>query len=125
MASGQIVLTKDAPAAVGPYSQAIKTPTAIYCSGALPLTPDGILVNTSISAQTEQSCENLSAILKEAGSSMCNVVKCVVFLSDMGHFAKMNKVYAKYFPHNPARSCVAVKTLPKDADVEIECIALP
>ncbi|CAG9982675.1 unnamed protein product, partial [Clonostachys byssicola] len=87
--------------------------------------PDGVLINSSIAAQTERSCQNLAAVLKEVGLSMSRVVKCNIFLSDIGHFAEMNSVYATYFPHKPARSCVAVKTLPKDSDVEIGCVALP
>ncbi|KAJ6780216.1 hypothetical protein PWT90_01943 [Aphanocladium album] len=111
--------------AVGPYSQAIKTPFAIYCSGAIPLTPAGEFVGSNITTQTTQCCENLKAVLAEAGSSIPKVVKTMIFISDMAHFAEMNTEYEKYFSHKPARSCVAVKTLPKNVDVEIECIALP
>lgn len=124
-------------------SQAIKTPTAIYCSGQVPLTAEGTLVEGSIADKTKQCCQNLEAVLKEAGSSIAKVVKCNVFISDMAHFAvcgpcaprfflqaltmiqEMNSVYEKWFAHKPARSCVAVKTLPKNVDVEIEAIALP
>ncbi|KAG5935877.1 hypothetical protein E4U53_000342 [Claviceps sorghi] len=125
MADQQIIYTKDAPAPVGPYSQAVKTPTAIYCSGQIPLTAEGTMVEGSIADKTKQCCQNLEAVLKEAGSSIPKVVKCNIFLSDMAHFAEMNSVYEKWFAHKPARSCVAVKTLPKNVDVEIEAIALP
>ncbi|KAG6150730.1 hypothetical protein E4U37_005737 [Claviceps purpurea] len=125
MADQQIIFTKDAPAPVGPYSQAIKTPTAIYCSGQIPLTAEGTMVEGSISEKTNQCCQNLEAVLKEAGSSIAKVVKCNIFLSSMDHFAEMNLTYEKWFAHKPARSCVAVKTLPKNVDVEIEAIALP
>ncbi|KAG6020217.1 hypothetical protein E4U41_002918 [Claviceps citrina] len=125
MADQQIIFTKDAPAPVGPYSQAIKTPTAIYCSGQIPLTAEGTMVEGSIADKTKQCCQNLEAVLKEAGSSIAKVVKCNIFISDMAHFAEMNSVYEKWFAHKPARSCVAVKTLPKNVDVEIEAIALP
>ncbi|KAL2212348.1 protein HMF1 [Sarocladium strictum] len=124
--SNQInVFTKDAPAALGPYSQAVKTPTAIYCSGQIPLTPDGTLIEGTIGEKTKQCCQNMEAVLKEAGSSLSKVVKCTIFISDMAHFASMNEEYEKWFSHKPARSCVAVKTLPKNVDVEIEAIALP
>ncbi|RDA85754.1 hypothetical protein CP532_4565 [Ophiocordyceps camponoti-leonardi (nom. inval.)] len=134
MADQQVIFSKNAPERRKPRpdassppskSQAIKTPTAIYCSGQIPLTPDGKRVEGSISDQTTQCCKNLEAVLTEAGSSIRKVVKCNIFLSDMAHFAEMNSVYEKYFPHKPARSCVAVKTLPKEVDVEIEAIALP
>ncbi|ODA83961.1 hypothetical protein RJ55_02479 [Drechmeria coniospora] len=125
MADQVNIFTKNAPAPVGPYSQAVKTPTAIYCSGQIPLTPQGTMVEGSIADMTKQCCENLGAVLEEAGSSLAKVVKCNIFISDMAHFAEMNSVYEKYFPHKPARSCVAVKTLPKNVDVEIEAIALP
>ncbi|KAJ3475887.1 hypothetical protein NLG97_g9310 [Lecanicillium saksenae] len=125
MSDQTIIFTKDAPAPVGPYSQAIKTPFAIYCSGAIPLTAAGEFVGSNITTQTTQCCENLKAVLAEAGSSIPKVVKTMIFISDMAHFAEMNTEYEKYFSHKPARSCVAVKTLPKNVDVEIECIALP
>ncbi|KGQ11819.1 RutC family protein yabJ [Beauveria bassiana D1-5] len=125
MSDQTIIYAKDAPAPVGPYSQAIKTPFAIYCSGAIPLRADGSFVGTNITDQTTQCCANLKAVLTEAGSSISKVVKTMIFISDMAHFAEMNTEYEKHFSHKPARSCVAVKTLPKDVDVEIECIALP
>ncbi|KKA26131.1 hypothetical protein TD95_004828 [Thielaviopsis punctulata] len=125
MSDQQIILTKNAPAPVGPYSQAIKTPSAIYCSGAIPLTPEGVLVEGTIGELTAQCCKNLSAVLEEAGSSLAKVVKVNIFLADMDDFATMNAEYEKWFSHKPARSCVAVKTLPKNVKVEIEAIALP
>ncbi|CAM1506830.1 Fc.00g064710.m01.CDS01 [Cosmosporella sp. VM-42] len=125
MADQTIVFTKNAPAPVGPYSQAIKTPTAIYCSGQIPLTPEGELLEGTIGEKTKQCCSNLQAVLEEAGSSIAKVVKVNIFLSDMAHFAPMNAEYEQWFSHKPARSCVAVKTLPKNVDVEIEAIALP
>ncbi|KAH6898673.1 endoribonuclease L-PSP [Thelonectria olida] len=125
MADQTIVFTKNAPAPVGPYSQAIKTPTAIYCSGQIPLTPEGELLEGTIGEKTRQCCSNLKAVLEEAGSEMTKVVKVNIFLSDMDHFAPMNAEYEQWFSHKPARSCVAVKTLPKNVDVEIEAIALP
>ncbi|KAI9171499.1 2-iminobutanoate/2-iminopropanoate deaminase [Paramyrothecium foliicola] len=125
MSDQTIIFTKNAPAPVGPYSQAIKTPTAIYCSGQIPLTTEGTLVEGTIGEKTKQCCQNLEAVLQEAGSSIAKVVKVNIFISDMEHFAPMNAEYEKWFSHKPARSCVAVKTLPKNVDVEIEAIALP
>ncbi|WDK13847.1 endoribonuclease L-PSP [Colletotrichum graminicola] len=125
MSDQSIVFTKNAPAPVGPYSQAVKTPTAIYCSGQIPLTPAGDLLEGSITDKTKQCITNLKAVLVEAGSSIEKVVKVNIFLADMGSFAEMNGEYEKWFTHKPARSCVAVKTLPKNVDVEIEAIALP
>ncbi|OHE90814.1 endoribonuclease L-PSP [Colletotrichum orchidophilum] len=125
MSEQSIVFTKNAPAPVGPYSQAIKTPTAIYCSGQIPLTPEGNLLEGTITDKTKQCITNLKAVLVEAGSSIEKVVKVNIFLADMGAFAEMNGEYEKWFTHKPARSCVAVKTLPKNVDVEIEAIALP
>jgi len=125
MAEQTNVYTKDAPFPLGPYSQAVKTPTAIYCSGQIPLLSDGSMVEGSIGDKTKQCCKNLEAVLKEAGSSIPKIVKVTIFLSDMDHFAPMNAEYEKWFSHKPARSCVAVKTLPKNVDVEIEAIALP
>lgn len=125
MADQTVIFTKNAPTPVGPYSQAIKTPTAIYCSGQIPLTADGTMIEGSITDQTKQCCQNLEAVLKQAESSITKVVKCNIFLSDMAHFAEMNSTYEQWFPHKPARSCVAVKTLPKNVDIEIEAIALP
>jgi reactive intermediate/imine deaminase len=106
-------------------SQAIKTPTAVYCSGQIPLKPDGTFIEGTIAEKTAQCCKNVKAVIEESGSSVSKVVKTTIFLSDMAHFAEMNGEYEKWFSHKPARSCVAVKTLPKNVDVEIECIALP
>ncbi|CRK28016.1 hypothetical protein BN1708_015061 [Verticillium longisporum] len=119
------VYTKDAPFPLGPYSQAVKTPTAIYLSGSIPLTADGKFVEGTIAEKTRQCILNLKAIVEEAGSSVEKIVKVNIFLADMDNFAEMNGEYEKWFSHKPARSCVAVKTLPKNVDVEIEAIALP
>ncbi|KAM0333155.1 hypothetical protein ACHAQA_001815 [Verticillium albo-atrum] len=108
-----------------PLSQAIKTPFAIFLSGQIPATPDGALVTGSITDKTRQVITNLRAVLVEAGSSIEKVVKVNVFLADMAYFAEMNTEYEKWFSHKPARSCVAVRTLPLNVDVEIEAIALP
>ena len=121
----QVVSTPNAPQAIGPYSQAIKTGGMIYTSGQVALRADGSFNNGDIAAQTTQVFGNLTAVLKEAGSGLDKVLKTTVFLSDMDNFAAMNEIYAKFFgEHKPARSTVAVKTLPKNALVEIECIAL-
>lgn len=121
----KIVSTPNAPQAIGPYSQAIKIDGMIYTSGQVALGADGSFNDGDITTQTTQVLENLTAVLKEAGSGLDKVVKTTVFLSDMDNFAAMNEVYAKFFgEHKPARSTVAVKTLPKNALVEIECIAL-
>ncbi|KAJ4112333.1 Endoribonuclease L-PSP/chorismate mutase-like protein [Fusarium oxysporum Fo47] len=119
----QVISTKNAPSALGPYSQAIKTPTMIYTSGQIPLTPDGELVK-GITEQTRQVAKNVQGVLEAAGSSLAKVVKTTVFISDMSYFVEINTEYEKWFSHKPARSCVAVKTLPKNVDVEIEVIAL-
>ncbi|KAK3394825.1 Endoribonuclease L-PSP-domain-containing protein [Podospora didyma] len=119
------VFTKNAAPPAGPYSQAIKTPNAIYCSGQIPCDAAGNLVEGTIQEKTAACIANLKAVLEEAGSSIEKVVKVNIFLTDMANFANMNEEYAKWFVHKPARSCVAVKQLPKAVDVEIECIALP
>ncbi|KAI1120727.1 Endoribonuclease L-PSP-domain-containing protein [Nemania abortiva] len=98
---------------------------AIYCSGSIPMDSQGNLIQGSITEQTAQVFKNLKAVLTEAGSGLEKVVKVNIFLADMGSFAEMNEEYAKWLAHKPARSCVAVKTLPKNVDIEIECIALP
>ena len=118
--------TPDAPAAIGPYSQAIDSGHGlVFVSGQLPIVPaTGVFPEGGVQAQTRQSLINAEAILKAAGLSLANVVKTTVFLADMGDFAAMNGVYAQFFSAPfPARSAVAVKTLPKGALVEIECIA--
>ena len=117
--------TTNAPAAIGPYSQAIKVGELVFVSGQLPIDPaTGAFAEGGIKELTRQSLTNMKAILEEAGTSMANVVKTTVFLADMNDFAAMNEVYAEFFAAPfPARSAVAVKTLPKGALVEIECIA--
>ena len=119
------ISTTNAPAAIGPYSQAIKVGELVFVSGQLPIDPaTGAFAEGGIKELTRQSLTNMKAILEEAGTSMANVVKPTVFLADMNHFAAMNAVYAEFFAAPfPARSAVAVKTLPKGALVEIECIA--
>ncbi|KAA8634852.1 hypothetical protein SMACR_08484 [Sordaria macrospora] len=119
------VFSKDAAPPAGPYSHAIKTPTAIYCSGQIPCDSEGNLVEGTIQEKTAACIKNLSAVLEAAGSSIEKVVKVNAFLTDMSNFAAMNEEYSKWFTHKPARSCVAVHQLPKGVDVEIECIALP
>ncbi|MBQ8253978.1 MAG: RidA family protein [Clostridia bacterium] len=118
------IYTKNAPEAIGPYSQAMKVGDLVFTSGQIPIDPTtGNVEAATIEGQTEQVCKNLCAVLKEAGTSIENVVKTTCFLSDMGNFAAFNEVYAKYFVNKPARSCVAVKTLPKNVLVEVEVIA--
>ncbi|MCT8977549.1 RidA family protein [Clostridium sp. CX1] len=121
----QIISTTKAPAAVGPYSQAIKVGNLLFTSGQIPLDPTtGELVSENITKATERSLENVKAILEEAGTSFEKVIKTTVFVKNMADFAAVNEVYAKYFQKQlPSRSCVEVK-LPKDALVEIEVIAL-
>ncbi|MDY5615784.1 MAG: RidA family protein [Helicobacter sp.] len=120
----EITATKKAPQAIGPYSQAISTNGMVYTSGQIGLTPSGELVQ-GIEAQTRQVLENLSEVLKASNSSLKQVIKTTIFLSDMEYFGIVNGIYAEFFgDHKPARSTVAVKTLPKDALVEIECMAL-
>jgi 2-iminobutanoate/2-iminopropanoate deaminase len=121
----KVINTKNAPAAIGPYSQAIEVNGFVYTSGQLPINPEtGEFAGSDIKSQTEQSLKNVKAILEEAGLTMQNVVKTTVFLADMADFAAMNEVYSSYFSEPyPARSAVAVKTLPKAALVEIECVA--
>ena len=119
------ISTTKAPAAIGPYSQAIKVGNLVYTSGQIPIDPaTGVLVEGGIKEQTRQSLTNVKAILKEAGLTMSNVLKTTVFMADMNDFADMNAVYAEFFAEPyPARSAVAVKTLPKGALVEIEVVA--
>lgn len=120
------ISTTQAPAAIGPYSQAIEANGTIYVSGQLPINPaTGKFAEGGIKELTAQSLTNIKNILAEAGLTMANVVKTSVFLADMADFAEMNEVYAQFFSAPfPARSAVAVKTLPKGARVEIECIAV-
>ena len=114
-----------APAALGPYSRAIRTGELIFTAGQIPLRADGTLNDGGIQAQTPQVLENLRAVLEAAGSGLERVVKCTVFLADMNDFAAMNEVYGRFFADTPpARSAVEVARLPKDARIEIECVAL-
>ncbi|MBO5314673.1 MAG: RidA family protein [Prevotella sp.] len=117
--------TEKAPAAIGPYSQAIEVNGFVFASGQIPLNPEtGEIVEGGIKEQTHQALTNASHIMQEAGLTLANVVKTTVFLSDMADFAEMNEVYATFFSQPfPARSAVAVKTLPKNVLVEVECIA--
>lgn len=120
----QTVSTEQAPAAIGPYSQAIVAGDMLYSSGQIPLDPEtGKLVGEDITAQTEQIMKNLSAVLAAAGTGFEHVIKTTCFLSNMEDFAAFNEVYGKYFTGKPARSCVAVKELPKGALAEVELIA--
>ena len=118
------VQTANAPAAIGPYSQAVVVGDLIFTSGQIPLDPEtGALIGSDIAEQTHRVCKNLDAVLRAAGGSLQSVVKTVCFLADMADFAAFNEVYATYFTEKPARSCVAVKTLPKGALVEVEVVA--
>ncbi len=119
------IATEKAPQAIGPYAQAVSVNGMIYTSGAIPLTPEGLVIEGSIEDQTHQVFANLKAILAEAGSSLDKVVKATVFIKDMNEFVAINDVYAQYFgSHTPARSTVEVARLPKDVSIEIEVIAL-
>lgn len=118
-----IISTPNAPGAIGPYSQGYVANGFVYTSGQLPVDPATGVMPGSIESQAEQSCKNVAAIVEAAGSDMSRVFKTTCFLADMGDFAAFNAVYAKFFPSNPARSCVAVKQLPKGALCEIEAIA--
>ena len=118
------VETNKAPAAIGPYSQGLTLGNLIFTSGQIPLNPEtGVLEGENITEQTHRVCKNLQAVLEAAGGSLQSAVKTVCFLSDMADFAAFNVVYAQYFTEKPARSCVAVKDLPKGALVEVEVIA--
>ena len=119
----QVIDTKNAPGAIGPYSQGFKVGGFVYTSGQIPVDPATGNAPEGIAAQAEQSCKNVAAILEAAGSGMEKVFKTTCFLADMGDFAAFNEVYAKYFTSKPARSCVAVKSLPKGLLCEIEAIA--
>ncbi|MBQ7924254.1 MAG: RidA family protein [Clostridia bacterium] len=118
------IATENAPAAIGPYSQAVVCGEMVFTSGQIPINPaNGNIEATTIEAQAEQVMQNLGEVLKAAGSSFEKAVKTTCFLADMADFAAFNAVYAKYFTTKPARSCVAVKTLPKNVLVEVEVIA--
>lgn len=119
-----VLETKNAPGAIGPYSQGYAANGFVYTSGQIPVDPASGEVPAGIAAQTEQSCRNVGAILEAAGTGFDKVFKTTCFLADMGDFAAFNEVYAKYFTSKPARSCVAVKALPKGVLCEIEAIAV-
>lgn len=119
-----VIATTNAPGAIGPYSQGFEVNGFVYTSGQIPVNPADGSVPEGIAAQAEQSCKNVGAILEAAGVDFTKVFKTTCFLADMGDFAAFNEVYAKYFISKPARSCVAVKTLPKGVLCEIEAIAV-
>lgn len=124
----EVIQTSGAPAAIGPYSQAVAVPAGrmVFCSGQIPLDPaTGQLVEGDIQAQTERVMKNLEAVLQAAGASFADVVRCGIFLTDLGDFAKVNEVYARSFPSNPpARATVQVSALPRGARVEIDAMAV-
>ena len=122
----ETVTTSNAPGAIGPYSQAIKAGGLVFCSGQIPIDPaTGNFVSDVVAEQTEQVLKNLSEVLSAAGTSLDNVVKTTVFLADMEDFAEMNEVYGRFFTDNkPARATVQAARLPRDARVEIDCIAV-
>ena len=119
----KLVSTKNAPAAIGPYSQGFVVGNLVFCSGQIPVNPESGEIPADIASQAEQSCKNVKAIMEASGSDMGKVVKTTCFIADMADFATFNGVYEKYFTSKPARSCVAVKTLPKNVLCEIEAIA--
>ncbi len=119
------IFSKNAPAAIGPYSHAVVVNNMVYTSGQIPLTIDGEVLGDDVAEQTKQVLENLSAVLEESGSNLNSVVKTMIFISDMNDSPIINEVYGEYFnEHLPARSCVEVSRLPKDVKVEIEAVAL-
>lgn len=122
----ELIATKNAPGAVGPYSQAIKAGNMIYTSGQLHINPEnGELIKGDIQAQTKQSLENVKAILAEGGATLEDVVKVTIFMTDISKFSLVNEIYGEYFSnHKPARSCVGVKELPLGGEIEIEAIAI-
>ena len=124
--ANQVIHTENAPAAIGPYSQAVKAGNLLFVSGQVPFVPETMeIVVGDVKAQTAQSLNYLQGILKEAGADFSNVVKTTVFIKDMNEFAQINEVYAEYFGENkPARACVEVARLPKDVKVEIDLIAV-
>jgi 2-iminobutanoate/2-iminopropanoate deaminase len=126
MAPKEIISTENAPGAIGPYSQAIKANGMVFVSGQIPIDPaTGEFVSQEVAEQTEQVFKNMIAVLDAAGASLDDVVKTTVFLADMGDFTVMNEVYGRYFDSNkPARATVQAARLPRDAKVEIECIAV-
>ena len=118
-----VISTPNAPAAIGPYSQGMIVGSLVFSSGQIPVDPATGNIPEGITAQAEQSCRNVAAVLEAAGSNLTKVVKTTCFIADMGDFAAFNEVYAKFFTGKPARSCCAVKTLPKNVLCEIEAIA--
>lgn len=126
MQMNEVISTDKAPGAIGPYSQAIKAGGMVFCSGQIPLDPaTGEFVSDNVAEQAEQVLENLSAVLAAAGCSFDSVVKTTIFLADMDDFTTVNEVYARYFGENkPARATVQAARLPRDARVEIDCIAI-
>jgi 2-iminobutanoate/2-iminopropanoate deaminase len=122
----ETISTEKAPGAIGPYSQAVKAGNMIFCSGQIPIDPTtGEFVSNNVAEQTHQVLTNLSAVLEAAGTSLNNVVKTTVFLADMNDFTEMNEIYAEFFNDNkPARATVQAARLPRDARVEIDCIAI-
>ena len=118
-----VISTPNAPAAIGPYSQGMIAGSLVFCSGQIPVDPATGNIPEGITAQAEQSCRNVAAVLEAAGSDATRVIKTTCFIADMADFAAFNEVYAKYFTGKPARSCCAVKTLPKNVLCEIEAIA--
>ena len=119
----KVIATKNAPAAIGPYSQAYQTGGLVFTSGQIPVDPATGIAPEGIAAQAEQSCKNVAAILEAAGTGIDKVVKTTCFLADIADFAAFNAVYEKYFTSKPARSCVAVRSIPKGLLCEIEAIA--
>ena len=119
----KVIETTKAPGAIGPYSQGMVVGSLVFCSGQIPVDPATGNIPEGIAAQAERSCRNVAAVLEAAGSDLTRVIKTTCFLADMADFAAFNEVYAKYFISKPARSCVAVKTLPKNVLCEIEAIA--
>ena len=122
----ETISTENAPGAIGPYSQAVKAGNMVFCSGQIPIDPEsGNFISENVVEQTRQVLKNLNAVLEAAGTDLSSVVKTTVFLADMNDFAAMNEVYAEFFSENkPARATVQAARLPKDARVEIECIAV-
>jgi endoribonuclease L-PSP, putative len=121
----EVISTSKAPAAIGPYSQAVKIGNMVYTSGMIPIVPEsGEIIQGDVAAQARQALENLEEVLKEAGTSLGNVLKTTVFIKNMSDFSVINEVYKEFFTDSfPARSCVEVARLPKDVLIEIECIA--
>ncbi len=123
--SVNVILSKEAPAPIGPYSQAVQYGDMLFCSGQIPLDAEsGEIEGTTIEEQTEKVCKNVEAVLKAAGMDFSNVIKTMCFVDKMADFAAFNEVYGKYFVSKPARSCVAAKELPKSVLVEVEVIAV-